>query len=157
MLAPLVAILAITCALWPAARQRLVWLLLALAVFTGIVTPVTVNAGEWLAADAHSSPALDTHMELGETMSYFSAALVIAAALLAVMHVRQTRGHPVKPIAVGLIAVLVLATAVTAMVQIYRIGQSGAQAVWGNHNHCQMHSADHRCTSMTVASAVRSG
>jgi hypothetical protein len=32
VLAPLTAFLAILCAVWPAARQRLVWLVLALAV-----------------------------------------------------------------------------------------------------------------------------
>ncbi|OOK75994.1 putative membrane protein [Mycobacterium kansasii] len=38
VLGPLTAILAIMCALWPAARQRLVWMTLALAVITLIVT-----------------------------------------------------------------------------------------------------------------------
>lgn len=151
MLAPLVALLAIICALWPAARRRLVWLLLALAVATVIVTPLTTSAGAWLQQRAHHSPALDTHMQLGATMIYFSAALVIAAALLAVVHVRQARGHVVKPVAQALIALLVLAASVAATVQIYRIGQSGAQAVWGNQCNCHMHSADHHCGCMAAA------
>ncbi|EUA13580.1 putative membrane protein [Mycobacterium kansasii 732] len=49
VLGPLTAILAIMCALWPPARQRLVWLTLALAVITLIVTPLTADSGEWLA------------------------------------------------------------------------------------------------------------
>ena len=48
--APLTAVLAILCAVWPAARQRLVWLVLALSVLTAVLTPLTTEAGEWLAA-----------------------------------------------------------------------------------------------------------
>jgi hypothetical protein len=36
ILAPLTAVLAILCAVWPAARRRLVWLVLGLAVFTAV-------------------------------------------------------------------------------------------------------------------------
>jgi hypothetical protein len=48
VLAPLTAVLAILCAVWPAARQRLVWLVLALALVTTGLTPLTTDAGEWL-------------------------------------------------------------------------------------------------------------
>src|SRR6478672_9241144 len=49
VLAPLTAVLAIVCTFWPAARQRLTWLVLALAVITAALTPLTTDAGEWLA------------------------------------------------------------------------------------------------------------
>ena len=49
VLGPLTAALAIVCTFWPAARQRLVWLVLALAVITAGLTPLTTDAGEWLA------------------------------------------------------------------------------------------------------------
>ena len=48
VLAPLTAGLAILCAVWPAARQRLVWLVLALAAATMALTPLTTDSGEWL-------------------------------------------------------------------------------------------------------------
>ena len=48
VLAPSTALLEILCALWPAARRRLVWLVVAFAGVTIVLTPVTVNAGEWL-------------------------------------------------------------------------------------------------------------
>ena len=41
VLAPLVALLEILCAFWPAARRRLVWLVLALAAATLVLTPLT--------------------------------------------------------------------------------------------------------------------
>jgi hypothetical protein len=48
VLAPVTAILAILCALWPAARRRLIWLVLLLAVVTLVLTPLTTNSGVWL-------------------------------------------------------------------------------------------------------------
>ncbi|MCW2686085.1 MAG: hypothetical protein JWR37_975, partial [Mycobacterium sp.] len=74
VLAPLTAILATVCALWPAARQRLVWLVLALAAVTALLTPLTTDAGEWLEKRSGRSPLLHTHTQLGDTMLYFSAA-----------------------------------------------------------------------------------
>ena len=44
VLGPLTAILAIICALWPAARRRLIWLVLLLAVVSLALTPLTVNS-----------------------------------------------------------------------------------------------------------------
>ena len=43
VLGPLTAVLAIICALWPAARQRLIWLVLLLALITLVLTPVTAS------------------------------------------------------------------------------------------------------------------
>ncbi len=48
VLAPLLAFLDILCALWPAARRRLVWFNLALAAAVVVLTPLTTSAGEWL-------------------------------------------------------------------------------------------------------------
>jgi uncharacterized membrane protein len=132
VLAPLTALLAIVSAVWPAARQRLVWLVLTLSVATIVLTPLTVSAGEWLGDHVDASPAADTHMDLGETTIYCSAALVVVAALLTAVHVRQQRGHPAKPVLQGLVAVLVIAACVAVMAQLYRIGESGARAAWGD-------------------------
>ena len=43
VLAPLTALLEILCGFWPAARRRLVWLVLALAVVTTVLTPITTT------------------------------------------------------------------------------------------------------------------
>jgi ABC-type branched-subunit amino acid transport system permease subunit len=134
VLGPLTAILAIICALWPAARQRLVWLVLLLALITLAVTPVTASAGEWLGdrPGVSTSPVLANHEQLGETLVYIVAAQLAAIALLAAVHVRQTRGRAVKFGLHALVAALVIAAAVATMVQTYRIGDSGARAAWGN-------------------------
>jgi VanZ family protein len=131
ILAPLTAILAITCAVWPSARRRLTWLVLALAVITAVLTPLTTNAGEWLEKREGRSPVLHAHTELGDTMLYFSVALVVAAALLAFIHIQELREKSVKPVAQWVIAAVVIIACLATTVQVYRIGDSGAKATWG--------------------------
>ena len=130
VLAPLTALLAILCAVWSAARQRLVWLVLALAVVTAILTPLTTDAGEWLEHQSERSPLLHAHTELGDTMIYFSIALVVAALLLAFVHIRESRGRAVKSVLVWSISAIVVLASIATTVQVYRIGDSGAAAVW---------------------------
>lgn len=131
VLAPLTALLAIVSAIWPAARRRLVWLVLALAVVTTIATPLTTEAGEWLEEKVGESPALETHAGLGDTMPYFSIALLVAAVLLVVLHVRESRKSVSTVVAVVVAAIVVLASVATT-VQVYRIGDSGSRAAWGD-------------------------
>ncbi|KZS68816.1 hypothetical protein A4G26_00115 [Mycobacterium kansasii] len=130
VLGPLTAILAIMCALWPAARQRLVWLTLALAVITLVVTPLTADSGEWLAGKLGQSPAIDSHANLGQTLSYFAAALAAAVVALAAVHLRRARGRAVKPVVQLVVTLLVVAAAAATLVQTYRVGDSGARAAW---------------------------
>jgi len=133
VLGPLTAVLAIVCALWPAARRRLIWPVLLLAVGTLVLTPLTTSSGVWLAARVGpASPALATHEQLGETLIYMVAALVASVALLTAVHLRQARGGTVKPASHLVVGVLVIAAAATTLVQTYRIGDSGARAAWGN-------------------------
>jgi len=131
VLAPLTAILAILCAVWPAARQRLVWLVLALSLVVTVLTPLTTEAGEWLEHQVGRSPLLHTHTELGDTMVYFALALLVAAVLLAVVHVSAARGRSVSTVLMSLVAVFVVVAGVATIVQVYRIGDSGAKATWG--------------------------
>jgi ABC-type Na+ efflux pump permease subunit len=132
ILAPLTAVLAILCAVWPAARQRLVWLVLALAVITTVTTPLTTNAGAWLADRLGPSPVVDAHAELGSTMIYFALGLLVAAVLLAVVQVRHSRGRTANTVVTVVVAAVVVVAGVATTVQVYRIGDSGARAAWGN-------------------------
>jgi len=132
VLAPLTAILAILCALWPAARRRLIWLVLLLAVGTLVLIPLTTSAGAWLGDRVGASPAVTKHEQLGETLIYIVAALVATVMLLTAVHIRQARGRTVKFAIHSVVGVLVIAAAVATLVQTYRIGDSGARAAWGN-------------------------
>jgi uncharacterized membrane protein len=132
VLAPLTAIFAIICAVWGAARRRLTWLVLATAVTTAALTPLTTEAGKWLEKRVGRSPVLHAHTELGDTMVYFSLLLLAAAVLLTFIHLRDLRGKAVKPVAQWAIAVIVIIACLATTVQVYRIGESGAEATWGH-------------------------
>ncbi len=132
VLAPLTAGLAIVCAFWRAARQRLTWLVLGLAIVTAVLTPLTTDAGEWLENREGGSALLHAHTELGDTMVYFSIALVAAAALVALVHLREIRGKSVKSVARWMIAAVVVIASLATTVQVYRIGDSGARATWAD-------------------------
>jgi len=131
VLVPLTAVLAILSALWPAARRRLIWLLVALSVFSVVMTPITTNAGEWLEHKIGRTPAIHAHTHLGDTMIYFAIGLLVAVLLLLLVHLRESRGLPVGRALVGIVAVVAIAAGVAATVQVYRIGDSGARATWG--------------------------
>ena len=131
-LAPLTAFLAILCAVWPAARQRLVWLVLALAAAIAGMTPLVTESGEWLEHQIEETALVERHAELGDTMIYFAAALLIAAILLVVVHVRTNRGKPLSTVLSAVIAVFVVLAAAATTVQVVRIGHSGAESVWGD-------------------------
>ncbi|OBA59644.1 hypothetical protein A5647_16500 [Mycobacterium sp. 1100029.7] len=132
VLGPLTAILAILCALWPAVRRRLIWVVVALALGTLVLTPLTTSSGDWLAARVGTAPILARHEALGSTLIYIVAALAATVAVLAAIHLRQERGETIKVPLHILVGVLVVAAAVATLVQTYRIGDSGARAAWGN-------------------------
>lgn len=131
VLTPLTAILAILCVVWPAARQRLVWLVVTLAAVNLVLTPITAEAGEWLEHKVEETAALEVHEHLGKTMIYVSIALLVAAILLAVSHVRTSRGKSSTAVS-AIVAVLVVVIGLGATVQVFRIGHSGAESAWGD-------------------------
>ena len=132
VLAPLTALLALLCVAWPAARRRLVWLVVALAAVTTILTPLTTEAGEWLQHHSENSAAVERHADLGDSMLFFSLALLVAALLLAFMHVRDARDRAVGRTVAIIASVLIVVASVATMVQVYRIGDSGAQSAWSD-------------------------
>ena len=132
VLAPLTALLEILCGFWPAARRRLVWLVLALATVTLVLTPLTTEAGEWL-YNQQSQPShiLQEHAERGQWMIAFSIALLVVALALVMLHWLTTRSDKPRTAAAVIVAVLALAVGVSSIVGVVRIGDAGAEAVWG--------------------------
>lgn len=132
VLTPGVALLGILCAFWPAARRRFVWLVLALAAVNLALTPLTVEAGEWLydRQSVHSA-ILETHQERGETMIYFSVALLVMAIAIAVLHLLTNGSDKPRTAAVFVVAVLALVVGASSIVGVARIGHSGTEAKWG--------------------------
>ncbi|GGG02114.1 hypothetical protein GCM10007304_15120 [Rhodococcoides trifolii] len=135
VLAPLTAILAIVCSLWPAARRRLVWLVAVLAVVTLVMTPITTDAGEWLEKRVERSAAVHKHTELGDTMLYYSIALVVAAAALVFLHLRERRQAGAPTLLKAGVAVVSIVAGIASIVGVYLIGDSGATATWGDQDY----------------------
>ncbi|WP_297595338.1 DUF2231 domain-containing protein [Mycobacterium sp.] len=133
VLVPLTALLDILCGLWPAARRgQLMWLTLILAAVTMVLTPITIDAGAWLYdRQANPSPILREHAARGGLMTYFSAALLVVAILLIALRVIERRSDKRRVVIHVLVAIVVLATGISSTLQIYRVGDAGAQAVWG--------------------------
>jgi hypothetical protein len=132
VLAPLTAALEILCALWPAARRRLAWLVLAFAAAVTVLTPLTVSAGQWLYAQSpQHTPILETHEGRGGWMLYFAIGLLVVAVIGAVQHWMESRSPEPKRVLAACTAVLAVVVGVSTIVAVVRIGDSGAQAVWG--------------------------
>jgi hypothetical protein len=132
VLAPLLAGLEIICGLWPAARRRLVWLNLALAVGVMVLTPLTVSAGEWLynQSPAHSA-ILETHEQRAEWAIYFAIGLLVVAVVQAVQHRIESTSSERKRVFAVIAAVLAIVVGGWATVGVVLIGDAGARAVWG--------------------------
>ncbi|NNH75773.1 hypothetical protein HLB23_38990 [Nocardia uniformis] len=131
VLVPLTAALLIVSAVWAAARRRLVWLTAVLAAVVVALTPLTTEAGEWLAQRVGSTPEVEKHIELGGSTLYFVIPLLVVAVLLLLWHWREQRGATVGKGVVSIFIVLAIVAGVAASVHIYRVGDSGTRAVWG--------------------------
>jgi uncharacterized membrane protein len=133
VLAPLTALLEILCALWSGARRRLVWLVLAFAVVTTVLTPVTTSAGGWLYdRESHHRDILNTHANRGGWMIYFSIAMLVVALVVALVHWRESRSAKPGTGTNVVVAILAIAVGAASIVQVVRIGDSGARSVWAN-------------------------
>jgi hypothetical protein len=132
VLAPLTALLVMLCALWRAARGHLVWVTLVLAVVTTVLTPITIEAGEWLFdLRRNPSPILREHAARGGWMTYFAVALLIVALALALLYVVERRSAKRRLAVNVIVAIVALAVGISSIVQVVRVGDAGAQSVWG--------------------------
>lgn len=64
-------------------------------------------------------------------MIYFSTALLVVAIGLVVLRVTERRSQKRRMLTHVIIAIIVFAVGISSMIQIYRIGDAGAQSVWG--------------------------
>jgi hypothetical protein len=138
VLVPTAAALAIAQAWHPGIRR---WAgplgpLMCLAAL--IMVPITTNAGEWLQDQLRSTPLIKRHAELGDQLLPWVIALFVLSAAGWYLERRAAadRAEAAPVPARGsaglqlIVAVLVTVVAVGAIVQLVRIGDSGAKAVW---------------------------
>lgn len=136
VLVPLTALAVVLHAAWPAAHRRLgvVTPLAGLALVA--LVPLTVAAGDALAAVVGLTPAVQRHADLGRTLLPWVVGLFLVGALEWTWF-RFFASDTAKPgrttaraVRVGFILVsLVVATGAVATVVI--IGEAGTRAVWG--------------------------
>lgn len=151
VLVPLTALALVVCALWPSAARRLGWVLPALGLVTLVLVVLTTESGEWLEERVREGALVEEHTEMGSGLTAWAFALfvlTVAVWLLgragprrehrrsgaadshneggASTAARQASSLPVHIVAV----VIALVVAVGAVIGVYRIGESGAKAVW---------------------------
>ncbi|OLZ68923.1 hypothetical protein AV521_19235 [Streptomyces sp. IMTB 2501] len=138
VLIPLTALALVAAALWPRAARRLGMLLPVLAFVALASVPLTTNAGEWLERHVEEDALVRRHTELGDGLLPWALGLFVLAAVVWWAG-RRTPAEPGQggsgmrwsalPVRI-IVGVLSLTVAVGAVVDVYRIGDSGAKAAW---------------------------
>jgi hypothetical protein len=138
VLVPLTALALVVCAAWPGGARRLGLLLPILALVALVSVPLTTQAGEWLEKHVASDPLVSAHTALGDTLLPWVLGLFVLSAAVWWTARRPAGAQggqpgatwaastPVRAAAV----VLSLVVAVGSVVDVYRIGDSGAKAAW---------------------------
>ncbi|MFI0504261.1 DUF2231 domain-containing protein [Streptomyces albogriseolus] len=150
-LVPLTALALVVCALWSSAARRLGWVLPVMGLVTLVLVVLTTESGEWLEDRVQESLLVEAHAERGSGLTPWAIALFLLAVavwLLGRAGLRRERGRGgeaggptgggasvvarmASSVVVRVVALVVaLVVAVGAVVQVYRIGDSGAKAVW---------------------------
>jgi hypothetical protein len=150
VLVPLAALGAVLAAVWPAARRRYGWLVVALTAAGALSIPVATSTGEGLRDRLPRSALIARHAYLGGKLLVFVGLLFLAATGLVALDRRTRRaaagrtgaaattlarpagphrsGHPL----VLALSALTVLLAVVSAVQVFRIGDSGARAAWSD-------------------------
>ena len=143
---PLAALLAALAALWPPARRRLGVGAPLAALVALVAVPVTTNAGEALQESVPSTDLVRRHASLGDGLLPWVAGLFVLAVAVWLLgrrsdrpvsgragpagEVGTVRGSARAGWLTAAVSVLTVVVAAVAVVQVYRIGESGSNAVW---------------------------
>ncbi|MCL2731904.1 MAG: hypothetical protein FWE15_17990 [Actinomycetia bacterium] len=155
VLVPLTALAVVAGAARPRWARRMGLILPVTALVTLAMVPVTTHAGEWLEKRSGDSPLLQRHTELGDGLLPWATALFLTATAVwwtgrraAPVTATASVDTSAAPAATGSSAgsagsswrsaswfraaavVLAVVVAAGAVVDVYRIGESGAKAAW---------------------------
>jgi len=135
VLVPLAALGAIAVVLSPSLRARYGSLVGALSAVAVVLVPLASGSGEQLEQRVTETALVERHTAMGEQLLPFVAVMAVATlAVLVVDRVRaarpQTAPRWAAPWVATLAVVIAVATAAGSLVQVARIGHSGAKAVW---------------------------
>jgi hypothetical protein len=142
VLVPLTALALVVSAVWPTWIRRLGVALPLLALATLIFVPITTHAGEWLERHTDSDPLVRRHADLGDGLLPWAIGLFVVTVAVWWVGRRAIAQSPDEegpsrsggvalsvPVRVAAIALSVIVAA-GSVVQVYRIGDSGAKAAW---------------------------
>jgi uncharacterized membrane protein len=136
VLVPLAALGTIAIAVKPVWRRRYGHLVVACAALATGLTPVATSSGEALEKQV-GNPG--EHAELGDQLIWFLIPLLLVVAALWWLDRKRatadTGGHPgtsQHSTALKVLGVLGVVGALATTFQVYRIGDSGARAAWGD-------------------------
>jgi uncharacterized membrane protein len=134
VLLPLLSVITVVFVIRPRWRKELPWAILGNAAALAAAY-VAKESGEKLQdrlSTQLGSPVATWHAHLGASLWYFALAQLVASIVaFLLIRSRSERARTPKP-AIALAIVLTLAAGVAATVWTYRVGDSGAQAVWND-------------------------
>lgn len=124
VLLPLAVLGTIAIAVVPRWRRPYGPLVIAVAAVATVLIPVATSSGE--ALEKHVGDP-GKHAALGDQLIWFAVPLLILVVALVVLDRRESS----RALVMGVAVLAVLAGLATA-VQVYRVGDSGARAAWGD-------------------------
>ena len=134
VLLPLAMLGTVAIAVRPRWRVTYGPLVVGSALVATILCPVATSSGEAL-EERVGEP--EEHAELGESLVWFAVALVVLSAALVYLQRRADRAAAADASAASsrstlltVVAVLAVVAGLATTVQVYRVGESGAKAVW---------------------------
>jgi len=145
VLVPLAAGMVVASAVWPAARAKLGFLTPAVAALALAIIPVAMNAGKWLRDHlngniGNTDPRIIKHTHLAYHLWPWALALFMVSVAVWVLgrtydlswrQSSESAARRALPVWVtALVALTAIGVSVGALVELYRVGESGSRAVW---------------------------
>jgi uncharacterized membrane protein len=139
VLLPLAVVGTLAIALRPRWRVRYGPLVVGAALLSTVLIPVATSSGEELEKRVGD---VDHHAEMGEMLIWFAIPLLVSVTALWWLARRQERagtaaasgttegGTAPSKTLVSAVAALAVVAALASAFQVYRVGDSGAKAVW---------------------------
>jgi len=137
VLVPLAALLSVVAIAWPAARRKL-GVLVPICALAGLAfVPLATQAGEWLQEHVKETPLVEKHTSLGDGLLPWALLLFVLATVFWLLDFAPARSWRLPAFATtvparAVVSIALAAVAVVSVVQVYRIGDSGAKAAWHN-------------------------
>lgn len=158
ILIPISVLLVLANVFWRGSHERLGVVTPLVALVTLLLVPVTTHAGEWLRDRVLNTSLIERHAHMGDSLLPWAFGLFIVAVASWYLRRRAVLVAPpslatgtapgesnrgvtketpgvrsVPPAASIAMAAIAVVVSVGAIVQLYRIGDSGAQAAWHNN------------------------